>query len=269
MPRSHRLAPILSVALLAWATHAAAESSIVLPLPPRFEEIAATTYDAETGKAVGGGFIRFERRGETGARMEGATGIDGGAHTNLLAEFAVLPGDGGLRLLRQESRSVDVAGQAMGVLEIDHRAGEGRCTGPSLGGDPPETRTVELPADDRLVNVPMNLLFQPIVRGERQEIRFQILLCGGGPRIVTAVARVAETEAQSVDGSRLVRIRYELSLPKLLSRMVARWLPHLSFWFDPDEAGAWIGNEMPLYSKGPTVLVVRRGFTPALLDALP
>ena len=86
---------------------------------------------------------------------------------------------------------------------------------------------------------------------------------------MTAVARVAESGARRPDGADLVRIQYELSLPKMLSRMVARWLPNLSFWFDPNEAGAWIGHEMPLYSKGPTVLMVRRGFTPAQLNALP
>jgi len=124
---------------------------------------------------------------------------------------------------------------------------------------------VDLPEDDRLVNVPLNLLFQPIVRGEAEELRFQILLCGNGPRIVTAVARIAESDLAGPDGATLLRIQYELSLPKLLARMVQRWLPNLSFWFDPSEGGAWIGHEMPLYSKGPTVLVVRRGFAPAHL----
>jgi len=128
-----RLAAILSSILLAGALRAGAESTIVLPLPDRFEEIAATTYDQDTGDAVGGGFIRFERRTDGQVRMEGATGIDGGAHTRVFAELAERPG-GGLRLLRQESRSVDVSGQPMGVLEIDHVAGEGRGTGdPSAG----------------------------------------------------------------------------------------------------------------------------------------
>jgi hypothetical protein len=269
VPPPHRLAPVLLAVALAWGPRAAAESGLVLPLPERFEEIAATTYDQDTGEALGGGFIRFERHEGGTVRMEGASGIDGGARTRVAAELAVLPGESGLRLLRQESRSVDVTGQPMGVLEIDHVAGEGRCTGPPRNGTAPETKTIDLPEDDRLVNVPLNLLFQPIVRGERDEMRFQILLCGGGPRIVTAVARVADSSAPGPDGSRLVRIQYELSLPKMLSRIVARWLPNLSFWFDPDDAGAWIGHEMPLYSKGPTVLVVRRGFTPALLGALP
>jgi len=259
---------LLATGLLAIAPVVRAESSLVLRSPAHFEEIAATTYDPASGKALGGGFLRIEGRADGGVRMEGATGIEGGAETRMAAEFLRLPG-GGLRLLHQESRSVDVSGQPMGVLEIDHRAGEGRCTGPSRRGAPPETKTIALPEDDRLVNVPLNLLFQPMVRGEVRELRFQILLCGGGPRIVSAVARVVESQAARADGASLVRIQYELSLPKMLARVVARWLPRLSFWFDPNDAGAWIGHEMPLYSKGPTVLMVRRGFDPALLGALP
>jgi hypothetical protein len=251
------------------AAPAAGESSLVLPFPERFEEIPATTYDQDTRETVGTGFMRFQRRDDGSVLMEGATGIDGGARTRVVAELVELPDGSGLRIVRQESRSVDVTGRPMGVLEIDHLAGEGRCTGPSQSGAPPETRTVDLPEDDRLVNVPLNLLFQPIVRGEREEMKFQLLLCGSGPRIVTAVARSADSRAAGDDGARLLRIEYELSLPKMLARMVERWLPHLSFWFDPNDAGAWIGHEMPLYSKGPTVLVVRRGFTPDFLDPEP
>jgi hypothetical protein len=143
--RPRRLAPLVAAVLLTWAGHAAAaESSLVLPLPDRFEEIAATTYDPETGKAVGGGFIRFERDDAT-VRMEGATGIEGGANTHVVAELAMLPDGAGLRLLRQESRSVDVTGQAMGVLEIDHEAGEGRCTARPATGSPPRRRPSPCP----------------------------------------------------------------------------------------------------------------------------
>jgi len=265
------LPPLAFVALptLALPGRAEAASGVTLPLPERFGEVAATTYDQDTGEPLGRGFVRFDQADDGRVRMEGATGIDGGAHTRVAAELEALPGGDGLRLLRQESRSRDVAGDPLGVLEIDHVAGEGRCTAPSRDGVAGETETIRLPEPDRLVNVPLPLLFQPIVRGEVEELRFQILLCGGGPRIVTAVARVAETRAEGPDGASLVRIQYELSLPRMLSRMVARWLPNLSFWFDPGAGGAWVGHEMPLYSKGPTVLVVRRGFTPALLHALP
>jgi len=114
------------VALALAAPVAAAGSDLVLPLPERYEEIPAVTYDHATGESLGSGFLRLERKGPDRVRMVGASGIDGGARTRVVAELERLPDGSGLRLLRQESRSVDVAGQPMGVLEIDHRAGEGR-----------------------------------------------------------------------------------------------------------------------------------------------
>lgn len=267
MPSPARTLPGVALALLVAGVPrpAASESGLVLPMPARFGEIPAGTYDQATGKRLGGGFIRVERNGNGQIRMEGETRIEGGAQTRVLAELARTDDGRGLRLLRQESRSLDVNGQPLGVLEVDHVAREGRCTGPPVNGKPPETRTISLSERDRVANIPLNLLFQPIVRGETDELRFQILLCGGGPRVVTAVARVADAPAAASGGRQLVRIRYELSLPKLLAKVVQRWLPDLSFWFDPADAGAWIGHEMPLYSKGPTVLMIREGVTPGLL----
>jgi hypothetical protein len=230
-------------------------------------DVPAETWDLAGGERLGEAFIRLSRQADGLVRLEGESGIEGGARTTVLAELEPAGDGAGLRLVRQESRSRDPEGHALGVMEIDHRAGQGRCTAPPQGSEPPETRSIALPADDRVVNIPLNLLFQPLVRGEERELRFQILLCGGGPRIVTAVARVAETREAHPGGASLVRIQYELSLPKVLAQMAERWLPHLSFWFDPRDAGAWIGHEMPLYAKGPTVLVVRHGFSPALLRA--
>lgn len=252
---------------LSWAGPAAAGSALVLPAPPRLGDVPAETWDLAGGERLGEAFIRLSRQADGLVRLEGESGIEGGARTTVLAELEPAGDGAGLRLVRQESRSRDPEGHALGVMEIDHRAGQGRCTAPPQGSEPPETRSIALPADDRVVNIPLNLLFQPLVRGEERELRFQILLCGGGPRIVTAVARVAETREAHPGGASLVRIQYELSLPKVLAQMAERWLPHLSFWFDPRDAGAWIGHEMPLYAKGPTVLVVRHGFSPALLRA--
>ena len=245
------------------AAPAAAESALRLSLPPGFGEIPASTFDRESGERVGGGFIEITREADGGVRMEGLTGIDGGAQTRVTAVLA--PADGGLQLLRQESRSLDVEGNPMGTLVVDHVAGEGRCTTPGRDGEPAKTETIALDARDRVSNVAMILFFLPIVRGETEELKFQILLCGDGPRIVTAVARPVPG-GRTARGAELVRVRYELDLPRLLARVVQRWLPRLSFWFDAAADGRWIGHEMPLYSKGPTVLMAREGFTPALLD---
>ena len=50
------------------------------------------------------------------------------------------------------------------------------------GSEAPET-SVELPVSDRVVNVPLNLLFQRLVTGETEEISFQVLLCRFGARL--------------------------------------------------------------------------------------
>jgi len=270
---SPALVPWLLLAPLALvpATGAGAGSDVVLPPPSRYGEIPAHTYDQETGERLGDAWIRMARGEDGRVILEGRTGIRGGASTQVRAEMRPTADGRGLRLLRQESRSADPLGHAMGVLVIDHEAGFGSCTGPADNGVQPEPRRVDLPDDDRVVNIPLTLLFQPLVRGERDELKFQILICRGGPRIVSAVARVEEDgiPPARAGGAELVRIRYELSLPRLLARIAARWLPSLSFWFDPAESGAWIGHEMPLYAKGPTVLVVREDYTPALLGGAP
>lgn len=268
-----RATPLLLAILapcLCAAVAARAESGLVLPFPASYENIPADTYDQDSGERLGDAYIRLNRAADGRVRMEGKSAIEAGDHTLVEAEMVPHRDGSGLQLVRQQSRSFDAAGNPMGVLSIDHMSGLGHCTAPFRDGKPGETKSIELPRHDRVANIPLNLLFQPLVSGERNEVKFQIMLCRGGPRIVTAMARVVDRQHETaLAESELVHIRYELSLPKLLARMVERWLPHLSFWFDPNDHGAWIGHQMPLYSKGPTVLVVRNGRTPAGLRVAP
>jgi hypothetical protein len=44
-------------------------------------------------------------------------------------------------------------------------------------------------------------------------------------------------------------------------------VPKLSFWFEADGSGAYLGHRMPLFSQGPEVLVVRDGTSPEALVA--
>ena len=66
--------------------------------------------------------------------------------------------------------------------------------------------------------------------------------------------------------SGLLEVEYNVDFG-MLNSLAAPFLPKLSFWFDPDSPGSWIAHRMPLFSKGPTVLVVRSGFTPTQLQA--
>jgi hypothetical protein len=196
------------------------------------------------------------RRGDGLVELEARSGIDGSARSKVSALMETEPGGGALRLVSQRSESFDESGASLGGMTNEHGERVARC-GAAPGSGQPD-RVVELPARDRVVNVPLNLLFQRLVSGETEEIGFQVLLCRFGARLVDARARVA-TPAPPRSGG-LVEVRYELDLG-LLTPMAAPFLPTLSFWFDPGAPGAWVAHRMPLFTKGPTVLVVRSGFS--------
>ena len=116
---------------------------------------------------------------------------------------------------------------------------------------------------DRVVNVPLNLLFAPLVEGKTETVTFQLLVCSFGPRILDARARVVKQSAHGDGG--LVEISYDLDIPPLLARMARPFLPDVSVWFDGRMPGSWVGHRMPLFVSGPTVTVVRSGIAPTLL----
>jgi hypothetical protein len=260
-PRAALLATALAVALVAAPRPAAAESDLPLPAPDLEGDIPAQTYDLE-GERVGEASLGVSRLDGGNYLLHARSGIEGSARTEMSAELEPL-GDGRVRLVRQRSQSHDEQGASLGVMRIDHQRGVATCTPAPGSGDAPVE--IPLPKRDRVVNIPLNLLFEPLVRGETEEVDFQLLLCRvGGGRIVDAHAEVA-SEHQS-DGGRMVEVRYEVDLGPLLSRLAAPFMPQLSLWFDEQSPGAWIGHRMPLFSKGPTVLVVRTGFDPAVLS---
>jgi hypothetical protein len=259
--RAHPLALALAASLgLLAAAAARGDSGVLLPLPDAFGPIEAGTFDT-AGQRVGEARMSVVRRPDGRVELEARSGIDGSARSTVSAVME-LTGDGqALRLVSQRSESFDTSGASLGVLAIDHLARVAHCGAPP-GSSAPET-TVELPVSDRVVNVPLNLLFQRLVTGETEEVAFQVLLCRFGARLFDAHARLA-SPAAGREG--LVEVRYELDLGPLLSPMAAPFLPTLSFWFDRKEPGAWVAHRMPLFSKGPTVLVVRSGISPARLE---
>lgn len=250
---AYLLAGTLGLMLYPRAT--AAESALVLPLPDSFGEIEAGTYD-EAGKRVGDAQLRVEQLQGGDVRLEARSGIDGSASMVVTAELRPTPDGRGLRLVSQTSQSRDESGNALGRLAIDHLRRQASCTAPTQGAEP---QILELPSRDRVVNVPHNLLFQSLAKGEAEEIRFQLLVCRSGARLIDAKATVAE-------GSEgIVEVRYDMELGPLLSRLAAPFLPRLSVWFDPAADGGWVGQRFPLFTSGPTVIVVRTGFDDELL----
>jgi hypothetical protein len=256
----HPLRAALCLTLaVAFGVRAAAESALLLPEPELLGEVAAQTYD-ESGLRVGKAELRFVRLEGGNYELRSESGIDGSARAEFRAELEPV-GGGQLRPVLQLTEARDEQGRSLGQTTIDHRRRVATC-GVAEGSDVTPV-DIALPAGDRVANVPLNLLFQPLVTGEQEHVDFQVLLCRAGARIVNARARVARRLDRGSE--RLIEVRYELDFGPLLSRLAAPFIPQLSFWFDEGASGAWVGHRMPLFSKGPTVLVVRQGFAPSVL----
>jgi hypothetical protein len=230
-----------------------AESGLLLEYPPVVGTVPAATYDLARHQ-VGKAHLVLERLDNGHLRMLSDSGFTAGVRTVVTAELAPVDGSGKLRPTLQESRSFDPDGSPRGVLSIDHRSGKASCRGPdgALVGE------LALPPDDRVANVPLNLMFLPLVRGEAEELRFQIFLCGGGPRLLDFVANIAPGSQSGDDSGHLIEVRYgpDFGLATLVARS---FVPKLSFWFDAEAPHDWMAHRLPLYGEGPEVFVVRDG----------
>jgi hypothetical protein len=263
--------PVLLAASAAWllvAAPALAGSSLRLPMPQTFATIDASTYDGGGERVVGAAHLLIERLSDGRVKISTETGFAPGPRTVMSAMLAPVPGGGALRPLWQESRSFQRDGTPMGLLRVDHEAGRASCVpGPQL--DWSAAVQLDLPRTDRVANVPLNLLFQPLVDGEAERVDFQFFLCGGGPRLLDFRARVGERRNGGPGGRELVEIRYGPDFGTFGSMLLAPVLPRLSIWFDPHASQPWLAHRVPLYSDGPEVLVVRDGIPPGWLAPAP
>jgi hypothetical protein len=258
MPKPALVALALALAAMAPSAASRAESRLRLPYPEFFGEVPAATYD-DSRERVGGAQLRIEQLDTGNVRIVSRSGIEDGAHTVAFAEMAPVESGHALEILLQESRSVDPAGVSLGVMRIDHRKGMATCS-QGTGADA-ETLEFPLPVGDRVANVPLNLLFLPLVRGDRKDLSFQIFLCRGGPRLMDFNARVVpDPEAHG----QLIEVRYGPDLG-IMSTLASALIPHLSVWFDPRSPHSWAAHRLPLYSKGPEVFVIRDGVPSAWL----
>jgi hypothetical protein len=247
-------------ALLVAALPASAGSALRLAYPQSFSTIPAATYDVEGGR-VGGAHLVVERLDDGVVQMATETGFDGGPRTVLTAALAPVDDGAALRPLWQESRTFEADGTPLGLLRLDHERRVASCVpGPEL--DPGRAIELPLPDPDRVANVPLNLLFLPLVSGASDHVDFQFFLCRGGARLIDFRARVAERRNGGPGGRNLVEIRYGPDFGSFGSLLAQAVLPRLSIWFDPRARQPWLGHRVPLYSEGPEVLVVRDGIPP-------
>ena len=232
-----------------------AESAFVMSPPLEWGAVPAQAFDPK-GRALPLARLANVRRpnGEVEIRFE--AGEPGGAQMRASALLEPV-GDGrGLRLVLQRSASTTPEGEALLAMEVDHRAQRARCygSGGRLAGE------IDLGPVDRVVNVPMHLFFQPLVRGEAERLGFEFFLCRNGARRLDFEAWVAST-----DDPRGVRVGYAPDFG--VASLVARgFIPDLAFWFDPRAPHLWRGHRLPLYTDGPEVTVLREPSPEARLD---
>ena len=248
------LLPISTGVLCLVAASVHAGSALVLPHPHSIGSIPAGTYD-DDGKRLGEAPLYYERTPDGKLHMRAATsGLDG--PRNLInAVFEEIDEGRALRVLREDSLSHDKNGNPMVLVEVDHEKGVARCTPP--GARDGDIQTIPLPADDRVANATLGLLFQPLVRQEVEKIEFQTFLCRGGARLVDFVARAAERSSRE-PSDQVVEIRFGPKLGRVLSWLAGAVVPELRFWFDAAE-GRYLAHRMPLNGGGPEVVVAREG----------
>ena len=236
-----------------------AESALLLPLPEAFGAIDGGTFDA-TGHRVGQAQMSVVKRADGRIELLARSGIEGSARTQASALMEPAQDGRALRLLSQRSESFDESGRvARPPLDRPRAAHRALRRAGRRGAADAERRAAGArPRRERAAQPAL-----PAARARRD---------GGGRVPVPPLpvrrapgrrARGASPPARRSEG--LVEVRTQLDLGPLLSSVAAPFLPTLSFWFDRAHPGAWVAHRMPLFSKGPTVLVVRSGVSPARL----
>ncbi len=253
-----RLLCALAAAILQFAapTAGSAGSAFEFPMMNEFGEVTAGTYDG-AGIRLGDALFSAGRAEDGTVVIEAMSAIEGSASTRFAVKLEPTE-SGTLRPVYEESRSVDVDGNPLGLLTIDHRKGIATCEPAAHDKDGQRTQ-IDLPKDDRIANVPLHLLFQPLVQGETDHISFQIVICRPDARIIDAKARVVE-KPRGTGG--VIEVQYTIDLG-FFSRVASPFLPTFSVWFEAKEPNGWIGHRIPLYAQGPTVSILRDGIEPA------
>jgi len=243
-----------------------ADSELMLPYPVVYGTIPAATFDAGRQR-VGDANLKIEKLEDGTVRIFAESGVDGGARTVATATLAPIVDTNLLQPVFQQSRSFDANNDLLGAMNIDHRTGEATCSLPRSEGEGMRAQRVPLPKHDRVANVPLNLLFDPLIRGDAATVDFQILLCRSYAKVVDFKARVVRRDDGTDGGEHLVEVRYGPDFGSFFSLLANAIVPQLSFWFDPASPNPWIAHRMPLYTNGPEVFVVRQGTeTNTLLD---
>ena len=285
---TYALSPTRSAALvlmlgtaLGTPPSAFAESALTLDVPAEVSEVAATTFD-EDGEAVGQSHFAIGEESNGRLRMQVSMAIEGGG-TNY-SEAVLAPVTGALvgrsgsalshRIIEERSQATSASGQKFPLLVVDHLRGRVSCYANGIldehaGQDARQKLSesevasgqhVEIDENDRVVNVPMQYLFLPLVRGEIDSLSFQIATCPGDEPVIHNMIAV-RGRSFTKDGRKIIKVEYGPDFGKAVAWLASRVLPSFSFWFEA-ESGEYLGHRMPLHRKGPEITLVRTGLTP-------
>ncbi len=247
------------------AARSSAESALLIPYPRELGVIPASTYD-DSGKRIGDASIELRKSDIGGLVLEVESGSQDGAGNKLSAELEVIEveGERRLRLLKERSQSFDPEGKPLVLLEIDHRSGEASCT-PS-GKSRKHAKVVKLPQVDRVANVPLHLLFEPLVHREIDHLDVQVFFCLGGPRILNFRATAKDLpQPEASPGPGIRQVSYSAAGGSLISWVAKHIGPTIYFWFRDETPYPYMGHYLPLYSGGPEVYIIREGIEPSLV----
>lgn len=243
--------------LLGAAGPSRAASALRLPFPTEFGEFEGETLDPD-GAPLGSARVALVRDPRGRIVVEGERGITGGESTRYSTLFEVVDEGRALRPLQQHTQTLDAKGETLVETRVDHQSGQGTCTAEG------KQRTVELDEEDRVSIAAVDLLLAPLARGELDEVDFQTLICGMGLHLVDVSARRTGRVVQPSEGTRAVEIEYKVRLNAIMAAIARPFLPRILFWVDPAVSGPTLAHQLPLFPRGPTVVVVRRGLSPGL-----
>jgi hypothetical protein len=253
-------AALALLCLLGGAGTAQGASALRLSFPTHFGEFEGETLDPE-GASLGAARVSVSRDPQGRIVVEGERGIRGQESSRYHALLEPMDGGQLLRPLRQHTQTLDAQGVTVSETVIDHQSSQGTCTTDG------KQETIELAEEDRVSISSADLLLAPLARGELDEVGFQTLICSQGLHLVDVSARRTGRVVRPSEGTQAVEIEYKIKLNPIMALIARPFLPRILFWIDPAVSGPFVAQQIPLYPRGPTVFVVRRGISPDLFLA--
>ncbi len=253
-------AALALLCLLGGAGPALGASALRLPFPTEFGEFEGETLDPE-GAPLGLARVSVARDPQGRIVVEGERGIRGQESSRYQALLEPMDGGQMLRPLRQHTQTLDAQRATLAETVIDHESGQATCTTDG------KQETLELAEEDRVSIASADFLLAPLARGEQDELSFQTLICSQGLHLVDVSARRTGRVVRPSAATQVVEIEYKIKLNPIMALIARPFLPRILFWIDPAVSGPSVAQQLPLFPRGPTVFVVRRGIAPGLFLA--